>query len=174
MNDTNDFILETAGLTREFRGLVAVKGVSLKVRRGTIHALIGPDGAGKTTCFNLLTKFLTLTSGRSFYRGQEITGAAPAGLAGSTKAIVFQLASLTDVHWTISGEVVLMTLPGAARRLVHRDPGGDLHRLRSSLPSGDRRRDRAPREEASTGSVKGHRRGDASLERTSWTGALAS
>src|SRR5439155_12389431 len=34
------------------------------------------------------------------------------GLAGSTKAIVFQLASLTDVHWTMSGEVVLMTLVG--------------------------------------------------------------
>ena len=38
--------------------------------------------------------------------------AALAGLAGGTKAIVFQLASLTDVHWTMSGEVVLMTLLG--------------------------------------------------------------
>ena len=35
-----------------------------------------------------------------------------AGLAGATKSIVFQLASLTDVHWTMSGEVVLMTLLG--------------------------------------------------------------
>ena len=38
--------------------------------------------------------------------------AALAGLAGATKAIVFQLASLTDVHWSMSGEVVLMTLVG--------------------------------------------------------------
>ena len=38
--------------------------------------------------------------------------AALAGLAGSLKALVFQLASLTDVHWTMSGEVVLMTLVG--------------------------------------------------------------
>jgi branched-chain amino acid transport system permease protein len=38
--------------------------------------------------------------------------AALAGVAGSTKAIVFQLASLTDVHWTMSGEVILMTLVG--------------------------------------------------------------
>jgi branched-chain amino acid transport system permease protein len=38
--------------------------------------------------------------------------AALAGLAGATKAIVFQLASLTDVHWGMSGEVVLMTLVG--------------------------------------------------------------
>jgi branched-chain amino acid transport system permease protein len=41
-----------------------------------------------------------------------ILSAALAGLAGATKAIVFQLASLTDVHWTMSGEVVLMTLLG--------------------------------------------------------------
>ena len=41
-----------------------------------------------------------------------ILSATFAGLAGSTKALVFQLASLTDVHWTMSGEVVLMTLLG--------------------------------------------------------------
>ena len=41
-----------------------------------------------------------------------VLSAALAGLAGSTKAIVFQLATLTDVHWTMSGEVVLMTLLG--------------------------------------------------------------
>ena len=41
-----------------------------------------------------------------------VLSAALAGLAGATKSIVFQLASLTDVHWTMSGEVVLMTLLG--------------------------------------------------------------
>jgi branched-chain amino acid transport system permease protein len=41
-----------------------------------------------------------------------VLSAMLAGLAGSTKAIVFQLASLTDVHWSMSGEVVLMTLVG--------------------------------------------------------------
>jgi branched-chain amino acid transport system permease protein len=41
-----------------------------------------------------------------------VLSATLAGLAGSTKAIVFQLASLTDVHWAMSGEVVLMTLVG--------------------------------------------------------------
>ena len=47
----DDTILETRGLTKEFKGFVAVKDVSLSVRRGSIHALIGPNGAGKTTCF---------------------------------------------------------------------------------------------------------------------------
>ena len=41
-----------------------------------------------------------------------VVSAALAGVAGATKALVFQLASLTDVHWTMSGEVVLMTLVG--------------------------------------------------------------
>jgi len=41
-----------------------------------------------------------------------VLSASLAGLAGATKAIVFQLASLTDVHWSMSGEVVLMTLLG--------------------------------------------------------------
>jgi branched-chain amino acid transport system permease protein len=41
-----------------------------------------------------------------------VLSAALAGVAGATKAIAFQIASLTDVHWTMSGEVVLMTLVG--------------------------------------------------------------
>src|SRR5204862_6257581 len=41
-----------------------------------------------------------------------LISAALSGLAGGTKAIVFQLASLTDVHWTMSGEIALMTLLG--------------------------------------------------------------
>src|SRR6266700_2217822 len=76
-----DAILETKDLTKEFAGFVAVNGVSLRVARGTIHALIGPNGAGKTTCFNLLTKFLRPTRGRIMYKGREITGMAPADVA---------------------------------------------------------------------------------------------
>jgi len=47
-----------------------------------------------------------------------VLSAALSGLAGGTKALVFQLASLTDVHWTTSGEVVLMTLLGGIGTLV--------------------------------------------------------
>ncbi|MBH8579029.1 ABC transporter ATP-binding protein [Bisbaumannia pacifica] len=70
---TQEFILETRGLTKEFRGFTAVDGVDLKVREGHIHALIGPNGAGKTTVFNLLTKFLPPTRGEILYRGEAIT-----------------------------------------------------------------------------------------------------
>src|SRR5260221_11841457 len=69
---TGDTILETRGLTKEFKGFVAVDHVDLEVKRGTIHALIGPNGAGKTTTFNLLTKFLQPTAGTIlFHRIQK-------------------------------------------------------------------------------------------------------
>src|SRR6201987_1600439 len=77
----DDVILETRGLTKEFRGFTAVQGVDLKVRRGTIHALIGPNGAGKTTVFNLLTKFLDPSAGQIFYNGRDITALKPAEIA---------------------------------------------------------------------------------------------
>jgi len=89
-----DIILETDGLTKEFRGFVAVNGVCLRVRRGTIHALIGPNGAGKTTCFNLLTKFLTPSRGRITYRGREITNARPADIARLGLVRSFQISAV--------------------------------------------------------------------------------
>ena len=90
----DDVILETRGLTKEFKGFVAVQDVSLKVRRGSIHALIGPNGAGKTTCFNLLTHFLEPTRGQIFYNGREITGSSPAGIARMGLVRSFQISAV--------------------------------------------------------------------------------
>src|SRR5437763_3056244 len=91
---TADTILETRGLTKEFKGFVAVREVSLSVRRGTIHALIGPNGAGKTTCFNLLTHFLTPTRGQIFFNGREITGSRPARIARMGLVRSFQISAV--------------------------------------------------------------------------------
>jgi branched-chain amino acid transport system ATP-binding protein len=90
----DDIILETEGLSKEFHGFVAVKSVSLRVRRGTIHALIGPNGAGKTTCFNLLTHFLTPTAGRIRFNGREITGSRPADIARLGLVRSFQISAV--------------------------------------------------------------------------------
>jgi branched-chain amino acid transport system ATP-binding protein len=90
----DEYILETEGLTKEFRGFVAVRDVSLKVRRGTIHALIGPNGAGKTTCFNLLTKFLQPTRGTIRYKGRDITSMAPADIARLGLVRSFQISAV--------------------------------------------------------------------------------
>src|ERR1700693_6264664 len=95
-----DFILETEGLTKEFRGFLAVNGVNLRVRRGTIHALIGPNGAGKTTCFNLLTHFLTPTRGQIYFNGKEITGSRPSAIARMGLARSFQISAVFP-HLTV-------------------------------------------------------------------------
>jgi branched-chain amino acid transport system ATP-binding protein len=91
---SEEIILETEELTKEFAGFVAVSGVSLRVERGTIHALIGPNGAGKTTCFNLLTKFLKPTSGRIVYNGADITALAPADVARRGLVRSFQISAV--------------------------------------------------------------------------------
>ena len=96
----DDFILETYGLTKEFRGFVAVSDVELHVRRGHIHALIGPNGAGKTTFFNLLTKFLSPTRGRIVYEGEDITVSSPAEIARRGIVRSFQMSAVFP-HLTV-------------------------------------------------------------------------
>ncbi|HJW01868.1 MAG TPA: ABC transporter ATP-binding protein [Azospira sp.] len=97
---TGDFILETAGLTKEFRGFTAVNGVDLKVQRGHIHALIGPNGAGKTTCFNLLTKFLEPTRGSIRFNGADITRVPPQQVARQGLVRSFQISAVFP-HMTV-------------------------------------------------------------------------
>ena len=97
---SDQFILETEGLTKEFAGFVAVSGVNLRVARGTIHALIGPNGAGKTTCFNLLTKFLSPSRGRILYKGRDITPLPPADVARLGLARSFQISAVFP-HLTV-------------------------------------------------------------------------
>ena len=91
---SNDFILQTRDLTREFKGFVAVDRVNIQVKRGSIHALIGPNGAGKTTVFNLLTKFLAVTSGQIFYKGKDITQMRAAEVARAGMVRSFQISAV--------------------------------------------------------------------------------
>ncbi len=89
-----DILLETRNLTKEFAGFLAVNDVSLRVRRGSIHALIGPNGAGKTTVFNLLTRFHPATRGAILYRGEDITHARPAAIARRGVVRSFQISAV--------------------------------------------------------------------------------
>ncbi len=95
-----DYVLETRGLTKEFKGFVAVNKLDFRVRRGTIHALIGPNGAGKTTVFNLLTKFLVPTSGHIYYHGDDITAASPGAIARRGIVRSFQISAVFP-HLTV-------------------------------------------------------------------------
>jgi branched-chain amino acid transport system ATP-binding protein len=96
----DDFIVRTEGLTKEFKGFVAVRDVRLNVRRNCIHALIGPNGAGKTTVFNLLTKFHVPTRGRIFYNERDITADNPAHIARSGMVRSFQISAVFP-HLTV-------------------------------------------------------------------------
>jgi branched-chain amino acid transport system ATP-binding protein len=100
MSTSTEIILETRGLTKEFKGFVAVNDVNLKVRRGAIHALIGPNGAGKTTCFNLLTKFLTPTRGQILFNGVDITRETPEHIARRGVVRSYQISSVFP-HLTV-------------------------------------------------------------------------
>jgi len=97
---SDELILETEDLTKEFAGFTAVNGVSLRVKRGSIHALIGPNGAGKTTCFNLLTKFLSPTRGRILFKGHDISALQPADVARLGLVRSFQISAVFP-HLTV-------------------------------------------------------------------------
>jgi branched-chain amino acid transport system ATP-binding protein len=70
-------ILEARDLRTDFGGVRAVAGCSFAVPRAKISGLIGPNGSGKTTTFNLLTGLLTPDGGQAVYRGENIAGLKP-------------------------------------------------------------------------------------------------
>lgn len=72
-----DIVLEVTGLSKHFGGLKAVDGVDIAVKRGSVHALIGPNGSGKTTTLNVLSGLYKATSGRIVLDGTDITNMAP-------------------------------------------------------------------------------------------------
>ncbi|MGB1951157.1 MAG: ABC transporter ATP-binding protein [Marinobacter sp.] len=91
---SDQFVLETRGLVKEFKGFVAVNDVNLNIQRGHIHALIGPNGAGKTTVFNLLTKFLPPTRGKILFNGKDITSLKSAAIARRGIVRSFQISAV--------------------------------------------------------------------------------
>ncbi len=70
-------ILQIRNLSKGFDGIRAVDDLSFGVEKGTITALIGPNGSGKTVTFNLITGFYKPTAGRIFFKEKDITYLAP-------------------------------------------------------------------------------------------------
>ena len=75
--ETAEVAMAIEGLAKHFGGLKALDGVDMAVRRGTVHALIGPNGSGKTTFINVVTGLYRPTAGRIAIAGQDVTGTAP-------------------------------------------------------------------------------------------------
>ena len=70
-------LLELSGVTKSFGGLTAVQGVDLQIRPREIVSVIGPNGVGKTTVFNLITGIYRPTSGDIRLAGKSIVGLNP-------------------------------------------------------------------------------------------------
>jgi branched-chain amino acid transport system ATP-binding protein len=89
-----DAIIDAAGLTRRFGGLVAVDNYRLRLGKSDLVGLIGPNGAGKTTAFNLLTGVLKPSTGTIRINGRDLTGQPPHMMARAGLARTFQTTRL--------------------------------------------------------------------------------
>ncbi len=87
-----DILLRVEDLTKSFRGVQALSGVSLSAPQGSIIGIIGPNGSGKTTLVNAITGFVRPDSGRVLFEGRDVTGRPPHKLAELGIARTFQAA----------------------------------------------------------------------------------
>jgi neutral amino acid transport system ATP-binding protein len=83
--------LRTEGLSKSFGGVLAVDGATVELLDGKINGLIGPNGSGKTTFFNLITGMIKPDAGRVLYRDRDITRHSPHRIAHAGIGRTFQL-----------------------------------------------------------------------------------
>ncbi|MCC7104644.1 MAG: ABC transporter ATP-binding protein [Chloroflexi bacterium] len=91
---TSEPILRTEKLSRRYGGLKALTDVDFDVMPGRLHAVIGPNGAGKTTLFHVITGRVAPTSGRIWFRGEDITGWPQASVARLGMARSYQITTI--------------------------------------------------------------------------------
>ena len=89
---SEDFAVEAEGLTKTYKDVEALRGIDLRVERGTVLGLLGPNGAGKTTAVRILTTLLPPTAGTARVMGLDVVDDAAAlraqiGLAGQNAAV---------------------------------------------------------------------------------------
>jgi branched-chain amino acid transport system ATP-binding protein len=99
-------LLECVNLSRSFGGLVVVNDLSCHVNQGEILGLIGPNGSGKTTTFNLITGFLKPTVGHIFFKGAEITGSMPHQVVQKRIARTWQQSVLFEDMTTLENVIL--------------------------------------------------------------------
>ncbi|PTW61342.1 branched-chain amino acid transport system ATP-binding protein [Breoghania corrubedonensis] len=90
MPSDNGALLSVRQLNKSFGGIKALSGVDFEIPQGVLAGLIGPNGSGKTTAFNLVTGVLKPTSGQIVFRAVDVTGNAPERNAELGMARTFQ------------------------------------------------------------------------------------
>ena len=116
-------LLQVEGVSKRFRGLLAVDKVSFEVPQGGIHAVIGPNGAGKTTLFNMIAGVHAPDGGAITFAGERIDGLAPNEIAqrgiGRTFQIVRPFPALSVEDNVIVGALMHRRDVPAARAHAH-------------------------------------------------------
>jgi branched-chain amino acid transport system permease protein len=130
-------MLDVAGVTKTFGGVLALNGVDLVVPRAGIIGLIGPNGAGKTTFFNVVTGLVRPDAGRITFAGASIVGLRPNAIVARGIARTFQSIRLF-AHMTVLDNVLV----GEHSRLTSSVAGAVL-RPRSVVAEGRQARERA-------------------------------
>src|SRR5262249_20092918 len=107
--------LVAEGVRVHYEGIRAVDGVDLTLERGQIMGLIGPTGAGKTTCMNAVSSFVPLAGGRVPMEGLDVTGGSPQKLVAKGLVRTFQDVA-TFPGLTVFENVELGALGGGLNR----------------------------------------------------------
>ena len=119
-------LLKLEGMQKFFGGLRAVDGIDLEVGRGTVHALIGPNGSGKTTTLNVVNGIYKATGGRIFIDGNDVTLKSPHERAGHGLGRTFQNIRLFPSMSALENVIV-----GAQRDNNPIEPGSKALRARA-------------------------------------------
>jgi neutral amino acid transport system ATP-binding protein len=104
-------LLRIDGLTKRFGGVAAVDGCSFAVEEGTVTALIGPNGSGKTTAFNLITGYLPADAGAVTFAGSTVRRPDPTRLARAGLARTFQRARVFSELTVLENLAVALQQP---------------------------------------------------------------
>jgi len=102
----SEILLQATGLKKEFGGLRAIDDLSFQINRGMIFSVIGPNGSGKTTMFNLVTGFLPVTEGEIYFKGERITGLKPFQISRKGIARTFQLTTLFERNTVLDNLII--------------------------------------------------------------------
>ena len=100
--------LEIDQLTMQFGGLLAVNNVSISIKKGKIHGLIGPNGSGKTTIFNVLSGYYKPTGGKVSFEGRTISGLPAHQITAAGFARTFQNMRLFKTMTVLENLLVAM------------------------------------------------------------------
>jgi ABC-type branched-subunit amino acid transport system ATPase component len=126
-------LLEVQDLSKRFGGVVAVDSCSLSVPAGSITGLIGPNGSGKTTVFNLVTGFLPRDGGEVRFKSQSIAGLGPDRIYGLGIGRTFQLARIFPRLTALENMLVPVRRAGLRALLSHGQWGHEKTRAMQML-----------------------------------------